>query len=503
MDEHISRILKMLEEQKISASEAETLISALRADARVNPTPPPPPPGAHHFPPPGSPPPPPGSGGRPENKSESGSQSEGSNNAKNFDFSWGQKKSFPFDLSSLGKQISDAVKKIDPEKLVKEARSGMNRGSKHWQDRMRGWSRFLEGEDGRPENTLGQPTSRTTENLIFEMMPNATVSIENNYGSISVIGGSEAVSIEIEKEGWDSTEEAAAEHLKELKVEAMSHQMPGVGATRLEVRVTAPEDWRDGYANLRLRVPEGVTLRVETVFGELRVENVSGSVDVHTVTGAVSLENLGGEVRAEGISGEMRAIKIGGLLHLAAKSGDIYVEGLSQGGDVTGVSGDVQIRNVEGAKLEAKSVSGDVFVEGAGQQSPVDVTVESVSGDVRIANSSGNIVLKTVSGNAEGETLQAATFQGQTVSGDVQVELTAGFTGTLTTNTVSGDVEIRMPESSSFRFTLGTQSGDLECDLAAHETNHTNTLFTGTVGSGDGTITIQTRSGDVHLKKGA
>jgi len=60
-------------------------------------------------------------------------------------------------------------------------------------------------------------------------------------------------------------------------------------------------------------------------------------------------------------------------------------------------------------------------------------------------------------------------------------------------------VRINLPQTSNFRFTLTTQSGDLHCDHTAHDISHTETLWTGTVGTGAGTVTVQTLSGDVHL----
>jgi DUF4097 and DUF4098 domain-containing protein YvlB len=496
MDEHISRILRMLEEGKISAVDAEKLISTLSAKQAAPPPPPPPPPVS----PVGFSPPPPPVAERPEKKAETNSSAgEDQAGTHPFGFEWSQKKNFPFDLSSLGKQISDAVKKIDPEKIVREAKTGVSRGGKRWQDKVRHWTRYLDGEEGRPENTLGLPASRATETLLFEVMPNATLHVENRFGAVTVLGGGDAVSIEVEKEAWDDTEEEAAARLKELKAETMSHQMPGVGATRLEVKVTAPEDWRDGYANLRIRVPVGVTLRVETVFGEIRVEGVTGEASVHTVSGAVSLENLGGDTRVEGISGEMRAVNIGGELHMAGKSGDIHVENLAKGGSVVGVSGDVLVRGVEGAKLEAKSVSGDVRVEDVGRSGRVETTVESVSGDVRLSRASGVVTLKTVSGDASAEDLTVTMLQAQTVSGDVTAKVSGAFDGTITANTVSGDVSLRLPGAAGFRFTLGTQTGEMRCGLAARDAHQTSTLYTGIVGGGEGTVTVHTRSGDVSL----
>ena len=479
MDDHVSRILKMLEEGKITAEQAETLISALKtAESK---------PSASASP-------------RPAESKTSDSQpvdGEGSR-AKSFEFRWSQKRAFPaLDLSGLGKQITDAVKKLDP--LMKEARTGFQKGGKRWNERFRGWGWFAEGEDGRPENTLGQPTARATESVSFDLGENGQAHVENNHGSIAVFGGGDKVLLEYDSEAWGPTEEEAKAKLAELNVE--SQLLSPEGATpRLEVRAVAPESFRDGVVHLRLHIPGGPSAKLGAIFGDVRVENTAGSVEVHAISGTVSLENLKGDVDAEGISGEMSAKTIAGALRMTSKSGDLRAQSLSRGGTVIAVSGDVNISAVEGGRLEAKSVSGDVLVQTAGQQSPVDITVESVSGDVTLFEARGNITLKTVSGDVSAEKLDALTLQGQTVSGDVKVALSAPFAGTLTTNTVSGDVKIKAPIDSNFRFTLATQSGELECEHDAKDSSRSDTLWTGTVGTGAGMVNIQTRSGDVSLE---
>src|SRR5258705_9856635 len=114
MDDHVSRILKMLEEGKISATEAQTLIAALQTEARNNAA--------------GS-----GSSGstRTDGSSQASSAQPEPGKAKSFEFQWSQKPAFPnIDLSGLGKQISDALKKIDPERVVREGRARGARGGK-------------------------------------------------------------------------------------------------------------------------------------------------------------------------------------------------------------------------------------------------------------------------------------------------------------------------------------------------------------------------------------
>ena len=481
MEEHISRILKMLEEGKISATEAQTLIAALKAD---------PPPAATTQ-----------ARAADGNSSRAESQPrEEAGKAKSFEFEWSQRKAFPFDLSGLGKQISDAVKKIDPEKIVREARASLQKGGKKFNEQFKGWSFFGDGEDGRPENVYNHPTARTSETIDLDLKPDTLVQLENPLGAIAVFGGAESARLEVDREVWAPAQEAADALLKELKVETSAFT-PEIGAARLEVKVTGPEQFHDGFVNLRLHVPDSVALRLATIFGEIRAENMAAGVEAHTISGSVSFENLKGDARAEGISGDMRAANIGGALHLASKSGDIRAESASKGATVHCVSGDLSLSGIEGGRLEAKSVSGDVKIERAGKTTPIDLTAESVSGDIKLDGASGNITLKTVSGDVSAESLEALTLQAQTVSGDVKVGLTAPFAGTLSTNTVSGDVSIAAPTGSNFRFTIGTQSGDLSNDHEAHETTKTDTLWTGAIGTGAGTVTIQTRTGDVKLGK--
>jgi DUF4097 and DUF4098 domain-containing protein YvlB len=504
-EEHVSRILKMLEEGKISATEAQTLIAALHTESRA----------AGAEPAPGA-----NAGARtPEPKPETPPGPD-ARSAKSFEFRWSQRRTFPgVDLSALGKQISDAVKKIDPERMLREARVG----GKKWQERWKQWGRLWDEDEVAPQNTLGHPVARQTDVRTYDLPVDALVQVDNRYGAVTILGTTgQTATMEAAIEAWDVTEEEAAARLRDVKVESLLHKPeafappppmgdpppmppppppppPGIGGARLEIHVEAPESWRDGLVNLVLRVPTGAAVRAATTFGEIRVEHIDGRVEVSNASGDVSLSGLGGEVRAEGVSGSIRAANLAGPVSLASKSGDLHAENLARGGSVVGISGDVRVTGAEGGRVEAKSVSGDVSVDNVGLKVPVDVTVESVSGDVKLVRAHGNIALKTVSGDAVAEHLDATTLQAQAVSGDLRLQLDAPLVGTLTTSTVSGDVNIDLPGTSNFRFTLTTQSGDLACAHAAHDGTRTDTLWSGTVGTGAGTVNVQTLSGDINL----
>lgn len=159
----------------------------------------------------------------------------------------------------------------------------------------------------------------------------------------------------------------------------------------------------------------------------------------------------------------------------------------------------IELADIEGGRVDAKSASGDVVVRGAGVQAPLDVNVESVSGDVDLTDAHGNITIKTTSGDITAARIAAVTLQAQSVSGDLSVCVSAAFSGTFTATTVSGDVSVRVPDGSNYRFALDSHTGSLECETAAVNTVHTDRMWAGTVGTGAGMLTVQTVSGDINL----
>ena len=186
---------------------------------------------------------------------------------------------------------------------------------------------------------------------------------------------------------------------------------------------------------------------------------------------------------------------------VATQSGNIHAEDIGRGLSANAASGDVKAQRIEGGRVECKSVSGDVEVQNVGTSAPLDITVELVSGDAHLTEANGNIGIKAVSGDVKAEQVMATRLQAQTVSGDVHLRLREPFSGTMQVNTVSGDVGVLLPEGSNVRVSLSTTSGELRCDHDAHEVTATETLWTGQIGTGAGTLNVQTISGDSHIQR--
>jgi DUF4097 and DUF4098 domain-containing protein YvlB len=473
MDDNVLRVLQMLQEGKITAKEAESLIAALRGETTSPVSPPEPP----------TPPTPP----------------EAPRSCPGFDFVSGIKPP-KIDMSDLGDRISRAVGKVQPEKIVRKIQAELRTASQagaQWgasfSAKVRTWT---EGSDARPSNVGGLPEHSETHTQEVHLDSGAGVFVENPLGNVILTGiEGDTASISIVKTVWGAQQEG----LKAL-ADLMEVALQGTDG-KLEIKVSVPDAFNDGTVDIELRVPRSVLVRASTTFGDVQASALDGRVEAVTRTGALRLNDLGGDVRGETVSGELRLERILGAVTVATQSGSISANSIQRGLSANTASGQVTAVGIEGGRVECKSVSGDVKAERIGMEAPLDITVESVSGDVSLIQASGNIALKAVSGDVTTSGIKTTRLQAQTVSGDVGLHLIEAFSGTMQVNTVSGDVEIALVEGSNLRASLSTTSGELRCDHDAHEVVATERLWTGQIGTGAGTLNVQTISGDAHIHR--
>jgi DUF4097 and DUF4098 domain-containing protein YvlB len=468
MDENVVRVLQMLQDGKISSQEAEMLIAALRGESTAQPE---------------------AESAKKEEKDDKG--------IFGIDAHW--VKPPKIDLDSLGERISKAVSKVQPEKIVKRVQAQLrtaSRASSQWGNvmsaRVRNWT---DGEDTRPTNVNEWPQVEEPHDQEHHLEPGAKVFIENPLGHIKVTGISEGpATIHVHKVVWSARNE-------DLKVVSARIEVNIHGTdSRLDIKVSAPDQFREGTVDLELRVPRSASnVRLNSRYGDVELSELDGLAEAVTTTGDLLMHDLGGDARGETASGDLKLEKIAGTATVATQSGDITAAHIGRGLIANTASGDVKAEEVEGGRVECKSVSGDSRVERVGLQNPLDITVESISGDATLIDATGNISIKAVSGDVRAEQLTATRLQAQTVSGDVLLRLREPFSSTMQVNTVSGDVSIAIPEGSNARVSLSTTSGELRCEHDAHDVTATETLWTGQIGTGAGTLNVQTISGNTHI----
>lgn len=269
------------------------------------------------------------------------------------------------------------------------------------------------------------------------LKPEAEVRLDNLKGSITV-GTWERPEIRIEGTRGEGTEG--------LSIEG--------DADRLAVKIEYPErsGWfgnfgpGGGESELRVTLPAGVSLRVDTVAARIEVRGVAGrELAINTV------------------------------------SGDSVV--------ATGA-----------AELDFKSVSGDARIEA----SSAEVEVESVSGDVELRGAlTGRIGLESVSGRLTLDSSGAAKHVGAgVVSGDVSLRTALQDGARLSAESLSGDVELILPAATSASVNVSTFSGSIRSDHGTVQTPEygPGSSLRTTLGAGAARIELESFSGDVRLR---
>lgn len=280
-------------------------------------------------------------------------------------------------------------------------------------------------------------------------------------------------------------------------------------APRVEVRVSERQDadlsrGRCGSnQTIELTVPRGATVEVEVQSGHVEVADVA-------------------EARVKGFSGDVEVRRITRAAQVSSMSGDVSVSDSAGPVRVDTVSGDVEARNLRttsaGDDLEAKSVSGDVTIEGVRHG---NVTGETTSGQVLYTGAlvrGGSYDFRTISGDVMMELPANASFNLHAkvvVSGEIVTDFpvrtigtpgTQGSTGVGAPVTATGTPPrplgppvpgVEMPPAPPAPPAAPVRKGP---KVKVHREQESARLD-GTVGTGDAVVNLSSFSGSLHLRK--
>jgi len=258
--------------------------------------------------------------------------------------------------------------------------------------------------------------------------------------------------------------------------------------------------------------------------GLVDISNVAGTIEVYGWSkGSVEVTGELGENVEELVlerDGDRVTVKVKVPKHSSGKISSEIIVRVPEGSaiDVSGVSADIEVEDVLGkqdlhtvsgdvttkaasADVEAVSVSGDVEVEG--DRKVIETFANTVSGDVTLFGLGGEVKAVAVSGDV---TIDEGSFDRvamESVNGDLffLAELVKG--GKLGVETVNGDVEVELGDNVSAEIEIDSFNGDIE-NCFGPEAQRTSKYAPGwelnfTEGDGEGSVTISTLNGDIHV----
>jgi DUF4097 and DUF4098 domain-containing protein YvlB len=227
--------------------------------------------------------------------------------------------------------------------------------------------------------------------------------------------------------------------------------------------------------------------------------------------GRVSIKNVSGDVTVSGYNGNAIVVS-------ATKTGRdselVEIEDTSSPNQL-----ELRVRYPKDCKCDA-SVTFEVKVPGS--TGYVFDRISTASGNIRVAEVSGQITVNTASGNVDISDVSGSTnvsvasgditiksangsVSARSASGDVTVELlrTEG-SDALDFSSASGDVRVRVPGNIDADIEMSTLSGSLSTDfpIQVEERKYgPGRRASGRVGSGTRRIRISSASGDVSLSR--
>lgn len=285
--------------------------------------------------------------------------------------------------------------------------------------------------------SIGQALADTPINLTHSATPNARISISNVKGAVTV-------------SAWDRNQVQVTGRLgdgaKPLAIEGDDSNMT------IKVESQGKSGWFNwgsdtsmSSTTLDVRVPKGASLDVDVVSAPMNIDGIDGgSLKVNTVSGKARI-------------------------------------------------------NARSPSIDADAVSGSIELAGNADK----VNLQTVSGDILAPNVGGEANLQTVSGRIRVSGGPWRKLNLSTVSGDVQLAGGLAPSGTFDVDSMSGDVQVQVPSNLSAVIKASTFSGDLRSDFGSVEKveHGPGSELHATVGAGGAKMNIETFSGDLRIRQ--
>ncbi|MCH8273521.1 MAG: DUF4097 family beta strand repeat protein [Armatimonadetes bacterium] len=395
MKEQVLRILKMVEEGRLSPGDALELI-----DAFMN------------F----------------ETAEADETEAEGREDAPQAEQkAAGKKAEDPFRrlLDSIEQLTKDAVKSVNWTDVAGQVRQAAERGV----ETLRGSVEQI----SKGEFKWFGPRETATVELPLKVEAGNTLRLEVTNGDVKVTGGAAEGKLTAKATLRGKSRDDVMEKAKSWTPVIEEHD----GSVTLKQSPDAVEE------DLEIEVPAGVHLDIRAERGDIRIERTEAGVRLTARAGDVVVDGVKGTVEIESQAGDVKLSRAeGGAIEIENKSGDIWLSDVSGTIQVRSANGDVRGKELAGKTISVETVNGDVDLD---LKEPVDGTlnVRTVSGDVLLDLASGSncrVSLSSLSGSVR----SSMPLEDEKVSQERVTGRLGKGEGTLDVSAVSGNISLSL-----------------------------------------------------------
>lgn len=320
-----------------------------------------------------------------------------------------------------------------------------------------------------------------------------SIMLDNMKGEINIRGKSNKVSLK----NCASVQRIENDYgTTEIEQSGGDLNLRGTSSTVSALSFTGAVSINADYSTITLR-DVAQSASVESKSGKLTAENINGDLTVRADYSTIVASHVKGMLNVETKSGSLRAQDIKGLTVDAPYS---TVEATG----ITGIPGKEVSVAGQSDPIALEAVSGNVVVN-----SPYSsISLRGIQGSVNVSTKSGRVTADDVSGDWSAKTeytsLDLRRLRSRSVtitnkSANVDLDL-AVVPNTLTVRNEYGSVSVSVPKGYSGDITLDAEYGSVETDFPIRVKNKGSSGYAiGKVGSGTGSISIETKSGNIEL----
>jgi hypothetical protein len=293
------------------------------------------------------------------------------------------------------------------------------------------------------------------------MAPGSSLSAQTRDGSIQIEGiETNECRLTATIVAHATTEERAQELAEQIDVRLV----PSTGG--LTVVIDKPDTLRNARYGVSLEgtVPTRTDLSLVTSDGSVQLANIEGTVDAKTSDGSI---------RADGIRGDTRLRTSDGSIHCSGIEGDTL--------DLHTSDGQVKLANAAANSCKAETSDGSITL----------TTVRSDQMD-----------LHTSDGGIRCEDIRVARLNCRTSDGSVHIECAADSPRALeaTVTTSDGSITFTAPPDLSAVVDASVSDGSIHTSLPITVQGKVGKSLMGTVGAGEGRITLRTHDGSITIR---
>ncbi len=233
------------------------------------------------------------------------------------------------------------------------------------------------------------------------------------------------------------------------------------------------------------------------------ISNRRGDVSVVGRDGDIDISNQHGEVSASDINGKLSLTLQNSSIRVGQISSDVSVQGHADDVSIEDVKGGLHLDGEFSESIKLRRIAkGVVFrssrtdMEFAGLNGDLDLD----SGDLRSNDLVGPLRLATRSKDI---TLEGVTGDVRVENENGSVELHLNKLGSTEVQNRNGDIQIYVPDKAGFVLDARARNGEIETDFDALKINNDNDtgIGTGTVGSGGPHVTLSNEHGGIEIRK--